>query len=122
MAQAEHQTLVILQIETESGVEHVEEIARTPGVDCLWIGQFDLSIAMGIPGAFEDRRLRAAEDHVLAVCADAGVAAGVLVATAETACAMATRGFRMVAVGTDIGLYGDALRDAIQHARSGESG
>jgi len=47
MRTAEDATVVILQIETEAGVEHVEEIAATPGVDVLWVGQFDLSIALG---------------------------------------------------------------------------
>jgi len=118
MAAAERETLVILQIETASGMEHVEGIAATPGVDCLWVGQFDLSISMGIPGAFDDPRMRAAEDRVLAACADAGVAAGVLVATPGIAATMAARGFRMIALGTDIGLYGDALRTAIRKGRA----
>ena len=116
-AAAERETLVIVQIETLSGVEHVEEIARIPGIDCLWVGQFDLSIAMGIPGAFDDPRLRDAEDRVLAACAEAGVAAGVLVANATTAVRVLERGFRMVAVGTDIGLYGDALGAALREVR-----
>ncbi len=59
MRAAEEGTLVILQIETEAGLHHVEEIAVTPGVDVLWVGQFDLSIAMGIPGAFDDARMTA---------------------------------------------------------------
>jgi 2-keto-3-deoxy-L-rhamnonate aldolase RhmA len=119
-SRAEEATLVILQIETASGLEHVEDIAATPGVDCLWIGQFDLSIAMGIPGAFEDDRMRAAEDRVLAACADAGIAAGVLVASPDIARSMSGRGFRMIALGTDIGLYGQALRSAFGEARSGD--
>ena len=118
MATAERETLVLLQIETASGVEHVEDIATTPGVDCLWVGQFDLSIAMGIPGVFDDPRMRAAEDRVLAACGEAGVAAGILVATPEIATTMAARGFRMIALGTDIGLYGDALRAAIRAGRT----
>ena len=75
---ADAETLVILQIETLSCLDHVEEIAATPGVDVLWVGQFDL-IALGIAGAFDDPRLREAEDCVLAACAAAGIAAGVLV-------------------------------------------
>ena len=106
MRTAEDATVVILQIETEAGVEHVEEIAATPGVDVLWVGQFDLSIALGVPGAFDDARLRQAEDRVLAACAAAGIAAGVLVGSVEVARSMVARGFRMVALGSDIDLYG----------------
>ena len=114
MRAAEEGTLVILQIETEAGLHHVEEIAVTPGVDVLWVGQFDLSIAMGIPGAFDDARMTEAEDRVLAACADAGIAAGVLVGSVDVARSMLARGFRMVALGSDIDLYGSALRAGLE--------
>ena len=58
MRTADDANVVILQIETEAGLDHVEEIAATPGVDVLWVGQFDLSIALGVPGAFDDARVR----------------------------------------------------------------
>jgi 2-dehydro-3-deoxyglucarate aldolase/4-hydroxy-2-oxoheptanedioate aldolase len=115
--EAEARTIVILQIETMSGLEHVEEIAAAPGVDALWIGQFDLSVAMGIPGAFDDAQMRAAEDRMLAACADVGIAAGVLVASAELAFSMLRRGFRMIALGTDIDLYGTAVREGLAALR-----
>jgi 2-dehydro-3-deoxyglucarate aldolase/4-hydroxy-2-oxoheptanedioate aldolase len=118
MRAAEEGTLVILQIETESGLHHVEEIAVTPGVDVLWIGQFDLSIAMGIPGAFDDARMTEAEDRVLAACADAGIAAGVLVGSVDVARSMLARGFRMVALGSDIDVYGGALRAGLDALRA----
>ncbi len=118
MRAAEEGTLVILQIETEAGLHQVEEIAVTPGVDVLWVGQFDLSIAMGIPGAFEDPRMTEAEDRVLAACADAGIAAGVLVGSVDVARSMLARGFRMVALGSDIDLYGSALRAGLEALRT----
>ena len=118
MRAAEEGTLVILQIETKAGLQHVEEIAVTPGVDVLWVGQFDLSIAMGIPGAFDDARMTQAEDRVLAACADAGIAAGVLVGSVDVARSMLTRGFRMVALGSDIDLYGSALRAGLEALRT----
>lgn len=114
---AEAGTIVIAQIETLSGLEHVEEIAATPGVDVLWIGQFDLSVGMGIPGAFDDRRMREAEDRMLAACSGSGVAAGVLVGSVEVARSMLERGFRMIALGTDIDLYGSALRTGLAALR-----
>jgi 2-keto-3-deoxy-L-rhamnonate aldolase RhmA len=118
MHAAEDATVVIVQIETVAGVEHVEEIAATPGVDVLWVGQFDLSIALGVPGAFEDPQLRRAEDRVLAACAAAGIAAGVLVGSVEVARSMVARGFRMIALGSDIDLYGGALRSGLAALRA----
>lgn len=117
---AEAETLVILQIETVSGLNHAEEIAATPGVDVLWVGQFDLSIAMGIPGAFDDPRLREAEERVLSACSASGVAAGVLVGSVEVARTMISRGFRMIALGSDIDLYGSALRSGLTALREND--
>lgn len=116
---AEEQTVVIAQIETLAGLDHVEEIAATPGVDVLWIGQFDLSVAMGIPGNFEDPRMREAEKRMLSACEATGRAAGVLVASVEVARSMLDRGFRMIALGTDIDLYGGALRIGLAALRGG---
>src|SRR5678815_3810041 len=45
-------TLVICMIETKKGLENVEAIAAVPGVDVLWLGHFDLTNFLGIPGDF----------------------------------------------------------------------
>jgi 2-keto-3-deoxy-L-rhamnonate aldolase RhmA len=120
MRAADDATLLILQIETEAGLDHVQEIAATPGVDVLWVGQFDLSIALGVPGAFDDARVTHAEDRVLAACAAEGITAGVLVGSVDVARSMLARGFRMIALGSDIDLYGGALRSGLQALRGAD--
>ena len=56
MAALQDRTLVIAQIETDEGLRNVEAIAAVPGIDALWIGQFDLTNFMGIPGQFQHPR------------------------------------------------------------------
>ena len=51
-----NKTLInIIQIENESGLENVEEIAKIDDVDCLWVGHFDLSNFLGVPGKFDSK-------------------------------------------------------------------
>jgi 4-hydroxy-2-oxoheptanedioate aldolase len=38
-------------VESEKGVNNIEEIAATPGLDVIWLGAWDLSMSLGIPGA-----------------------------------------------------------------------
>jgi len=121
-AAADAETMVILFIETLEGLENVEEIAATPGIDVLWVGEYDLSLSMGIPGALDDPRLRQAEDRVVAACEDAGVTAGILAGNVEIARSMRERGFRMIALGTDINLYSRALSDEIALVRENGAG
>jgi 2-keto-3-deoxy-L-rhamnonate aldolase RhmA/transcriptional regulator with XRE-family HTH domain len=118
IAAADAETMVILFIETMQGLENVEEIAATPGVDVLWVGEYDLSLSMGIPGEIDDPRIKDAEKRVVAACEQAGISAGILCASVEAARAMRELGFRMIALGTDINLYSRVLGDELSSLRA----
>lgn len=47
------ETLLFPQCETLGCLEHLEEIVILPGIDGIFVGPFDLSTAMGIPGQFD---------------------------------------------------------------------
>lgn len=122
LAAIEAETVVILQIESAAALDRVDEIGATPGVDVLWVGEFDLSSSMGIAGSIDDPRVVAAEERVVAACRSAGLAAGVLVTDVHAARSKLELGFTMIAVGTDIGLYGGAVRGALEALRPGRAG
>jgi len=104
MKAADARTLVIAQIETERGLDHVEAIAAVEGIDVLWVGHFDLTNFLGIPGQFEDPRYLAALNHIVAAARRHGKGLGFMAADAETARTYRVRGFNMIASGTDMGL------------------
>jgi 2-dehydro-3-deoxyglucarate aldolase/4-hydroxy-2-oxoheptanedioate aldolase len=103
-------TLLIAQIETVEGLRNVEAIAAVPGIDVLWLGHFDLTNSMGIPGAFDHPDYRAAVARIVAACGGAGKAAGFLATDAQSARAALARGFRILAYGVDQLMLQDALR------------
>ena len=49
MRAANREGMLIAQIETVAGVENCDAIAAVDGIDCLWVGHFDLTQSMGIP-------------------------------------------------------------------------
>jgi 2-keto-3-deoxy-L-rhamnonate aldolase RhmA len=93
--------VAVVQIESVAAVEAVEDIARIPGVDVLFVGPRDLTQAMGIPGRTDDPLFRDALARVSRAAASAGIAAGILAGTAEAAARYAEEGFTFVAVGSD---------------------
>jgi 2-dehydro-3-deoxyglucarate aldolase/4-hydroxy-2-oxoheptanedioate aldolase len=117
MAAVDRERLVIAQIETVRGLDRVDAIASTPGVDVLWVGQYDLSASLGIPGAFDDPRLRDAEDRVAAACRDHGRAAAMLAGSPEHVDDLLDRGFRCIAVTNDLQLVDGGLTAALASAR-----
>ena len=114
-------TMVIVQIETADGLANVERIAAVPGVDALWIGHFDLTNFMGIPGAFDDPRFEAAVTRIIAAC-DANKKAAAFIATDEAwAHRYAGRGFRLFAYGLDQLMLQNALAHGLDLLRKGGS-
>jgi 2-dehydro-3-deoxyglucarate aldolase/4-hydroxy-2-oxoheptanedioate aldolase len=101
---ANERTLVICQIETAVGAQNCDAIAAVPGVDVLWVGHFDLTNFMGIPGAFDDPRFEAAMRRVAEVARAHGKAAAFMASDARWIERVRAWGYTMIGVGTDHGL------------------
>lgn len=101
VARANEETLVIAQIETERGLANVDAIAAVDGIDVLWIGQFDLTNFLGVPGDFESRLYLDAVDAIAAAARRNGKGLGIMAMDAAWARDYAARGFNMIAAGTD---------------------
>lgn len=115
-------TTIICQIESEEALDHLDEIAGTEGVDILWVGQFDLTNSMGIPGDFESRRFRDALQVVIDAAHRHGKLAAIQSANPATLTKWAALGLDVISFGEDMGVYIEAMsnnlrkvRDLIEH-------
>jgi hypothetical protein len=84
-------------IETPEGLENVEAIAATPGLDGLYIGPSDLTIAVGGSGPADPSvadAFEAALARVRRACEDNGIAAGLHTRSGEDAAKHACRDCR----------------------------
>ena len=118
MAEANASTLLIPQCETAGCLEHIEEIAAVEGVDGIFIGPFDLSIALGIPGQFGDPLLTEGIERVRRACAAAGKLCIMYAGSGEAAKRYFDQGFPSVAAGLDIEVLKLAVRGIASAARS----
>ena len=114
MAKAHERTFLMCQIETEVGLANVDRIAAVKGVDCVWIGQFDLSNFLGIPADFAHSRFQKAVDRVLAAARKHGKVAGFMVTDVAGAKQYFTRGFNLIAYGLDTALLQSGIREGIE--------
>ncbi|MEM7424327.1 MAG: aldolase/citrate lyase family protein [Pseudomonadota bacterium] len=106
--------VLIAQIETERGLENAEAIAATPGIDVLWVGHFDLTNFLGVPGQFQSPAYLAAVDRVVRAGRAHGKGLGFMPANADWAREYKGYGFNMLAVGPDQVLFGEAVRDLLR--------
>lgn len=114
MKEANRRNLVIAQIETERGLEAVDEIASVEGIDCLWLGHFDLTNFLGIPGEFDNAVYLAAVKRIVAAGRRNGKALGFMAADVAWARKYKKHGFNMIATGTDQGILMAGIRSVLQ--------
>jgi len=115
-AAANREMLTFAMIETAAGLANVEAIVATPGLDGVYIGPADLSLAMGgPPGQDSDApALMAAFDTILAACKAAGVKVGVHTNSPAYSMKMIERGFDLVTVGSDTRYLTSGGREAVE--------
>lgn len=115
--EANDQTLLITQIETVKGLDNVEQIAQVNGIDVLWIGQYDLSSSLGIPGRFDHPDFLSAVVRVVAASNAHNKVAGFMPMSTEEARLRINQGFRCLAYGGDLWLYKKTLADGLKEIR-----
>jgi 4-hydroxy-2-oxoheptanedioate aldolase len=100
-AQHANDTIVVFaMIETAAALDNLDEILSVEGLDAIYVGPSDLSLALGCAPTLDDLEPRAAEavDHILARAKAHGVVAGIHNGLPETALARIAKGFQFVTI------------------------
>ncbi|MBS4960129.1 MAG: aldolase [Clostridiales bacterium] len=114
------ETLVSVHIENVVGLKNVEEIAATPGVDVLFLGPFDMSQSMGIPGQLDSPQIQEAADKVLAACKKYGKIPGIYAEFPEQAKLRAAQGFKYIPIGMVTSLISRGFVDLLKKVKGEE--
>jgi 4-hydroxy-2-oxoheptanedioate aldolase len=111
--------LCFVMIETERGVNNADEIARTPGLDGVYIGPSDLTLALGsatLAGP-ESALLHDAIEGIAAACRRHGIIAGIHCVDGASAARFAARGFQLVTCFKDTTLIASAALREVASTR-----
>lgn len=102
---ANEETMIVVHCENKESLDNLEEIAAVPGIDVIFLGPFDMSQSLGIPGQVSHSKIQKAAERVLNVSKKAGKAAGIFVSNGEEAKARIEQGFQYVTIGMDVTLF-----------------
>jgi 4-hydroxy-2-oxoheptanedioate aldolase len=108
-------------IETALALDNLDSILSVEGLDAVYIGPSDLSLALGCRPAFDEVEPKVAEaiDHILERARAHGLVAGIHNGSPETARARVAKGFRFVTVGSDARLLAAGSQQILQRMRGG---
>ena len=99
--EANAELLLILQIETQAGLDHLDEILSVPGLNVAYLGPFDLSTSLGIPWELNHPRMIQATNAFLRGCERHGVIPGIWVNSVKDGRNWMRRGARFLTYGAD---------------------
>lgn len=113
LAEEDRVTTMIALVESRIGVENADDIAAVEGVDCLYLGHVDLSVDLGVPGQYGDRRLLEATHTLAAACRKHGKSFIWDLGAPGSLDDMVQLGARIIMCGSDTGALGEAVARAI---------
>ena len=117
-ARCNRETLLIPQCETRGFLDHIEEISAMEGIDGIFVGPYDLSVALDKPAQFDAPEFQSALDRVLAACRAAGKPCFIYAPNSAAAQAHLDRGFNSVAVGMDTIMCVEGFRQLLGELRT----
>ena len=117
-AEANEETMLVVQIETKEAVDDVEAIISVPGVDVALVGPGDLSIALGVPGQMNAPILHKVIEKVIDACQKKGVYPAIHINALEDSTYWAKRGMRLVSGQSETGILLEAATQRTSDIRA----
>jgi 4-hydroxy-2-oxoheptanedioate aldolase len=107
-------------IETARALDNLDDILSVEGLDAIYIGPSDLSLALGCKPVFDDVDPPAAQaiDHILARARAHGMVAGIHNGTPQAALARIRKGFQFVTVSSDARLMAAGAQQVMAAMRT----
>ena len=98
---ANDQVLTVIQVEHIDAVENLESIVSVPGIDCIFVGPYDLSASLGLTGQVDAPPVTEAIARVEQICRGRQMPLGVFGIDADAVAPYLERGYQLICAGID---------------------
>lgn len=102
VGRANDELMLCVQLETVAGADHAEEILSVDGINCVFIGENDLSTSHGVPGRKDHDDVQADVERILQTATENDVHAGIVAPTPERIEKRIADGFDFISIGSDL--------------------
>jgi len=113
LKEANRQTLLIIQIEGKKGVENLDDILMVKGLDAIFVGPYDLSQSLGVPGEIDHPRVIEKIKEVVRKVRKAGLSLGIYVDDVKTAKRWIDLGVQFIALLVDTVIFLQACQSLV---------
>ena len=117
MKRANDEIAVIVQIEHVDAVSNIDAILDVEGIDGVFVGPFDLSGSMDLPGQINHPRVQAAIGSVIKACEQRDIARCIYAHTPNHAITYMEQGYRVIGLCTDYIMLARTAADYLMAVR-----
>lgn len=100
--------LVILQVEGQEAIENLDTIMDVEGIDILFIGPYDLSQSLGVPGQTTHPKVIRQMQKIVRAAKERGILVGTFTDNDETLRMWNDAGVQYLSYSVDVGIFADA--------------
>lgn len=111
---ANENTLVVAMIEGREGISNLDKILSVPGLDVIFIGPYDLSQSLSVPGQVTSPIVTREMQRVVEKARSAQLAVGTFVDDVESAKRWADLGVQFVSFSVDVGILYRAMKSTVE--------
>lgn len=105
-----NETMVIAQLEGTEAIQNMDEIFDVPGIDIVFIGPYDLSQSLGVPGQTTHPAVVEAMKKIIKSAKERGMAVGTFTDSAETMKMWMDAGVQYISYSVDVGIFAEACK------------
>jgi 4-hydroxy-2-oxoheptanedioate aldolase len=106
-----NENLVILQLEGAAGMANFESIIEVEGIDIIFIGPYDLSQSLGVPGEIEHPKVVDAIRNLTVKAKERNVVLGTFCDSKKQRDFWRSLGMKYIAYSVDVGIFMEAVKD-----------
>jgi len=114
---ANEETMIIAHIEGVEGINNLDEILSVPGIDVIFIGPYDLSQSLGIPGEVNNPLVTERMKEVVLKCKQNKIAVGTFADDIETAKFWVSLGVQYMSFSVDVGILYEATKQIVENLK-----
>ena len=112
-----NESVIVLQIEGQEGIDNMDEILTVPGIDVLFIGPYDLSQSLGVPGQIDNPLVEEKMLEIVKKCSEKNITVGTFTDTIENAKKWKSLGVKYIAHSVDVGVFCDAVSNIVKSVK-----
>jgi 2-dehydro-3-deoxyglucarate aldolase/4-hydroxy-2-oxoheptanedioate aldolase len=117
MEHANEDIALIIQCEHIDAIENLPDILQVKGIDCVFVGPYDLSASMNKMGKVQDREVVDSIEYIRDKCTDAGMPLGIFGTSTDIVNTYKKQGFGLLAVNMDVLMLGKGANETLMDMR-----